>query len=185
MIVTLKGQLQSLNAVKTLEELNCWKEKTAIFVSRIYKETSTQYRQFTRISAYPGIITAHTQPDVPKAVNQAKNLLQGFVEDIETFGLPTNSSIKPAKFHSNMPNINIENNLTQSQVQKQDVHFNIEDIIKDEIPPNKMREIQEVIKTDEPKETKLQKIGEILHKTGVEVVSSTLAKIITSCMGLP
>lgn len=184
MIEILKKQVELLNEVQTVSELSDWKEKTKIFVCRIYQENSTQYKQFIRISAYPSFSTPATQPDVPKAVKTAKNLLNGFIEDLEAFGLPTNTTIKNNKQKASMPNINIENKpiFTQSKTQTQSQ--NIEDIIRDEIPASKMREIEKILKTEEPEKTKLENVGEVLQKVGIGVTSSVLARIITSSMGI-
>ena len=47
-----------------------------------------------------------------------------------------------------------------------------------------MREIEEILKTEEPEKTKLEKVGDILQKVGIGVTSSVLARIITSSMGI-
>ena len=183
MIEILSKQLQLLDNVKTADELCDWKNKTRIFICRIYSEKSEQYRLFNSISAYPPIYSAGTPANVPGAVGDAKNVIQGFIEDIQAFGFPSNSQEKTSS-KTTRPYINIENNLSQSQNQKQNQTINIEDIIKDELPPAKMREIQNIVCSNEPKESKLQKIGNILQKTGIEIVSSTLAKIITDSLGI-
>ncbi|MCM1010039.1 MAG: hypothetical protein NC390_04050 [Fusobacterium sp.] len=183
MIQILKKQVELLDEIQTVSELSDWKEKTKIFVCRIYQENSPQYKQFLNIRAYPNIYTIDTKPNVPKAVFNAKNILNGFIEDIENFGLPNNQAQKEI-VSVRTPHINIENKpvFTQSQTQQQTQ--NTEDIIKDELPPARMREIEKVLKANEPHETKLQKVGDILQKVGIGVVSSTLAKIITSSMGV-
>ncbi len=186
MIEILKKQVELLDNIQTVAELSDWKEKTRIFICRIYKEDSTQYKQFSRISAFPPIYTPGTQPDILGAVREARNLLNGFVEDIETFGLPNSQSTTKDKTRTIVPSINIENNpvFTQSQTQYQTQSQNIEDIIRDEIPPSKMREIEEILKTEEPEKTKLEKVGDILQKVGIGVTSSVLARIITSSIGI-
>ena len=186
MIEILKKQVELLDNIQTVAELSDWKEKTRIFICRIYKEDSTQYKQFSRISAFPPIYTPGTQPDILGAVREARNLLNGFVEDIETFGLPNSQSTTTDKTRTIVPSINIENNpvFTQSQTQYQTQSQNIEDIIRDEIPPSKMREIEEILKTEEPEKTKLEKVGDILQKVGIGVTSSVLARIITSSIGI-
>lgn len=186
MVEILKKQVKLLDDIRTVSELSEWKEKTRIFVCRIYQENSIQYKQFQKISAYPSITTFETKPDVPGAVIKAKNLLNGFIEDLEAFGLPTNTTIKNNKQKASMPNINIENKpiFTQSQSQHQTQSQNIEDIIKDELPPAKMREIEEILKTKEPEKTKLEKVCDVLQKVGIGVTSSVLARIITSSMGV-
>lgn len=183
MIEILNKQLQLLDAVNTVNELYDWKNKTRIFICRIYPEKSQQYKLFNSISAYPSIYSADTPANVPGAVSDAKNVIQGFIEDIQAFGLPNNDQEKTSS-KTTKPYISIENNLSQLQNQKQNQNINIEDILKDELPPAKMREIQNIACSNEPKESKLQKIGNILQKTGIEVVSTTLAKIITNSLGI-
>lgn len=186
MIEILKKQIKALDIVQTTSDLDQWKEKTKIFICRIYKEKSPQYNQFISISAYPPVWFDNTPANVPKAIKEAKNLLNGFIEDIENFGLPNSQSTTKEKARTIVPSINIENNpvFTQSQTQHQTQSQNIEDIIRDEIPPSRMREIEEILKTEEPEKTKLEKVGDVLQKVGIGVVSSTLSKIITSSMGI-
>ena len=185
MIDILSKQMELLDEIQTVSELSNWKEKTKIFVCRIYKEGSPQYKQFSKISAYPSFRTVNTRPDIPKALCSAKNILNGFIEDIETFGLP-NSQLAKEKNQTIIPNINIENNpnFSQSQIQTQAQSQNIEDIIRDEIPASRMREIEEILKTEEPEKTKLEKVGDVLQKVGIGVTSSVLARIITNSMGI-
>lgn len=182
-IEILSKQLELLDTVKTINDLSDWKDKTKIFICRIYPEKSQQYRLFESISAYPPFCTTSTPANVPGAVSDAKNVIQGFIEDIQAFGLLNNNQEKSSS-KATKPYINIENNLSQTQNQKQNQNINIEDIIKDELPPAKMREIQSIACSDEPKESKLQKIGNVLQKTGIEVISSTLAKIIADSLGI-
>lgn len=186
MIEILKKQVGLLDLVQTVSDLDDWHEKTKIFICRIYKENSIQYNQFIKISAYPSICFVDTKPDIPGAIREAKNLLNGFIEDIETFGLPNDTTIKNTKTKHSIPNINIENKpvFTQSQTQSQTQTMDIKDIIKDELPPTKMREIEKILKTEEPEKTKLEKVGEVLQKVGIGVTSSVLARIITSSMGI-
>lgn len=187
MIEILKKQVELLDDIQTVAELSDWKEKTKIFICRIYRETSTQYKQFSSISAYPSFYTPATQPDVSGAVRKSRNLLNGFIEDIEIFGLPNILSQKE-KTRNIVPNIinKIENNpnFSQSQTQNQTQTQNIKDIIKDELTPARLKEIEAILKEDESQETKLQKIGDILQKVGIGVTSSVLARIITSSMGI-
>ena len=89
-----------------------------------------------------------------------------------------NNTIYPAQVNA------FRQQVAVSQYQNQNQTFKVEDIIKDEFPPAKLREIKEIADSEESKETKLQKIDEVIQKTGVEVISSTLAKIITNLMGI-
>ena len=184
MIEILKKQVSLLDNVNSLDEFNDWKEQTQIFICRIYKENSTQFNQFIRISAFPSIYTPGTQPNIPEAIRESKNILNGFIIDLETFGLPDITEKKDKNKKTQLPNIHIENNLSQSQNQHQTQNFNIKEIIKDELPPSKMREIEDILKTNESEKTKFEKIGEILQKVGIGVTSSVLARIITTSIGL-
>lgn len=112
-------------------------------------------------------------------IESFKNCLSGMIKclDIKKSNTNNDSNLKQM-------DIIINNNPSFNQSQSQNQSLNIEDIIKDEIPPARLREIQEIVNSNEPKESKLNKIGEILQKTGIEIVSSTLAKVITCSMGI-
>ncbi len=169
----LEEQLKQLNNI-SLEELCDWRTETLPIISEIFGETTSQHKQFINIGWYS--MHGYTNKDL----NEFKKCLEGMIKCLDLRKSP-----KPSKGTHNS-NVIINNNpsFNQSQSQNQNQSLSIEDIIKDEIPPARMREIQEIANSNEPKESKLNKIGEILQKTGIEIVSSTLAKVITCSMGI-
>lgn len=178
-ITILKEQIDKLANIESLENWSNWKSSTLVFIARIYGEKASQYLQFKQVSAFPSAYTKSTLPNIPKATNRSKILLESFIIDLETFGLSQNDKIDT----NSKANIKIENHNNLSQTQNVELNIVLE-TIQDEIPPKTLREIEELNKSEEPKESKLQKIGEILKNTGIEVVSSTLAKIIGQTMGI-
>ena len=169
----LQEQLKQLNNI-SLDELSDWRTETLPIISEIFSEKTSQHKQFINIGWYS--MQGYTNNDL----KEFKKCLEGMIKCLDL-----RKPQKPSKSTHNS-NVIINNNpsFNQSQSQKQSQSLNIEDIIKDEIPPARMREIQEIANSNEPKESKINKIGEILQKTGLEVVSSTLAKIITCSMGI-
>lgn len=166
----LEEQLKQLENIP-LFRLNEWRSETLPVVAEIFKESSSQYKQFSHIGFYS--MGQYSKSDL----SEFRNCINGMIK-----------SLSIRKTHSrnvseNSPVV-INNNPSFSQYQNQTQTFKVEDIIKDEFPPAKLREIKEIADSEESKETKLQKIGEVMQKTGVEVISSTLAKIITNLMGI-
>lgn len=169
-ITALKNQLKSLKNISSLDDWNNWRQSTLVFVVRIYGEKTANHFQFYGISVWPGSRVPSTKPNIPKAINEAKTLIESFIQEIELFGLQQKN--KQVDKSINVLNTNI---ITQTQ--------NIE-IIKDELPPKAMREIQEIAKSEESKESKLQKVGDVLKNIGIDVVSPILAQIIGHAMGI-
>lgn len=170
MAIILKEQLDKLENISSYDEWNNWKQSTLVFVARIYDESTSQYKQFDNIHI------SYNHPNIPNTIKESKCLLESYIKDIATFGLPQKNKPmdKSIKFENN-------NIITQNQNIELNIVF---ETIKDEIPPKTIREIEEIAKLEEPKENKLQKVGEILKNTGVEVVSSTLAKVIGQTIGI-
>lgn len=178
-VATLKQQIDKLANIGSLENWNNWHQSTLVFVVSIYGEKTTKHYQFYNISPWPTTISSNTIPNIRKAINQAQSLLESFIIDIEEFGFSQQNE-KATKNETTTINIANNNNLTQSQNIELNIIF---ETIQDELPPKTMREIEEVTKSKEPQENKLKKIGEILKKSGENVIASALAKLIGHGMG--
>lgn len=170
----LKEQLEQLSKLTTTE-LSNWRSETLPIVATIFGEKSSQYTQFRGIGqmSYTGYEQQH--------IESFKNCLSGMIKclDIKKSNTNNDSNLKQMDIIiNNNPSFN------QSQSQNQKQTLNIDNIIKDEIPSIRIKEIHEIVNSNEPKESKLNKITEILQKTGLEVVSSILAKIISTSMGI-
>lgn len=170
----LEEQLKQLNNT-TLETLDNWRTETIPIISEIFGDKSAQYNQFLNIGcmSFSGYQNYHIQ--------DYKNCLSGF---IKCLSVRKDKKQKNSNSNINQFTINNNPNFSQTQTQHQTQTQNIEDIIKDELSPAKMREIEEILKTEEPEKTKLEKVGDVLQKVGIGVTSSVLARIITSSMGI-
>ncbi len=171
----LKEQLEKLEQLKTPDEVCDWREETLPIISTIFPEKTSQYKQFVNVGW--GSWDGYTVNDI----KSFKNCLNGLMISLKIPSNTINNKTSSSGVHI------VNNNhpeFVQKQSQNQNLSVDIKDILNDEIPSSEMREIESIVKTDGPKETKLQKIGEVLNKTGIGVLSSTLAKIITSSMGI-
>lgn len=166
----LKTQLSKLENI-SLDDLGNWRTETLQIITRIFGKDSNNYKGFINITSV--MIGGYTQSHL----ENFKSCLSGMILCLDIPEPTNNKNMFPA-------NISITNNNSNNNTQTQTVTFDIKKIIEDEIPPARMREIQEIAKSNEPKESKLNKIGEILQKTGMEILSSTLAKVITCSMGI-
>lgn len=169
----LEEQLSKLETLSPLD-LSSWRMETLPIISELFGDKSTQYSQFSRIGYMaPEYTYSH--------IEKFKNCISGYIKclSIRKGGRTTNQ--EPTSSH-----VAIYNNpqFSQSQTQTQTQTMDIKDIIKDELPPVKMREIEEILKTEVPEKTKLEKVGEVLQKVGIGVTSSVLARIITNSIGL-
>lgn len=169
----LEEQLKQLDNL-SIEELSDWRTETLPIISEIFNQNTSQYKQFINIGWYS--MKGYTNKDL----KEFKKCLEGMIKclDLRKFQEQSNDTQNPSIIINNNPNFN------QSQSQNQKQTLNIDNIIKDEIPSTRIKEIHEIVNSNEPKESKLNKITEILKKTGLEVVSSTLAKIISTSMGI-
>ena len=172
----LEEQQKKLEQVTT-SNLDDWRNETLPIIVEIFGEKSSQYEQFTSIGWYS------MQGYTLKHINEFKNCLNEFIKCVS---LRQEKQQKKPNLEKNQHQVVINNNpnFSQSQTQHQTQNQNIEDIIRDEIPASRMREIEEILKTEEPEKTKLEKVGDVLQKVGIGVTSSVLARIITSSMGI-
>lgn len=160
----LKEQIELLKNTEDQKDLHIRQNIIINYAVRIYGNTSREAMMVANASTKEEII----------------EFLKSFIDDLKSLGLPYNSSFSGSK---NEINVNTSNNNHLTQTQNVEVDIILETIM-DEIPPARIREIEEIVKSEEPKENKLKKIGEKLKDTGIEVVASTLAKVIGQSMGL-
>lgn len=170
----LEEQLKKLEETSVLN-LDNWRTETLPIIAEIFKEKSPQYNQFLNI----GLYAMHGYKQVH--IDDFRHCLIGM---IKCLNVRKNQNEKMPNISKNSIVINNNPNFSQAQTQQQTQSQNIEDIIRDEIPASRMREIEEILKTEEPEKTKLEKVGDVLQKVGIGVTSSVLARIITSSMGI-
>lgn len=172
----LEEQYIKLDNIQTISDYDNWKVETLSVFSAIYGDKSTEYKRLCDTAI---MLCYAKESDTPEYVKTAQNLLNGCIKSIELH------CTKSSKNHSSSKNnVIINNNPKFTQTQSQTQTMDIKDIIKDELPPAKMREIEEILQNEGPEKTKLEKVGEVLQKVGIGVTSSVLARIITSSMGI-
>lgn len=174
----LEEQFEKLKEINTIKYFEKWITETISIFSAIYGDKSSEYQTLKDMGLY---LCYAKNIETHEYVESAKSLLTGCIKSIELHCLKISNNK-----NQNKNNVVIHNNpnFTQSQTQHQTQTQNIEDIIKDELPPAKMREIEEILKAEDPEKTKLEKVGDVLQKVGIGVTSSVLARIITSSMGI-
>ncbi len=176
--ILLEEQLDKLKNT-TPRHLESWISETTPVIAEIFKEGSAQYKQFINTAWY---VSSYTE----KHIEEFQDCLKGFINCLRLRKSPIAVNSRLTKEGSSNPSVIINNNpsFSQSQEQSQSQMVNLKDILEDELPRARMKEIEAISKADELKEAKLVKIGEVLQKTGAEVLASTLAKIITTSMGI-
>ena len=174
----LDEQCTKSSQIDSIANFINWRTETTSILSAIYGDKSSEYKNFCDMGLF---IYQADESDLPEYIESAQSLLNGCSKAIEMHCSKVSNN-KP----QNKNNVVINNNpnFSQSQTQRQTQTQNIEDIIRDEIPASRMREIEEILKTKGPEKTKLEKVGDILQKVGIGVTSSVLARIITSSMGV-
>lgn len=164
------------------EIINGWKSSVSIFLSGIFGQDSIEVNEIKNMKLDSELVRIDYNSFereyflIPFKEN-AKKIIYSIINKIEILGIPEKS--KP---NSNS-GINIVNQNNLSQTQNVEINIILE-TIKDELPPKAMREIEEIVKSNEPEKSKKNKVIEIIKNLGMEVASSTLAKIVEHTMGM-
>ncbi len=171
----LEEQLNKLSNVTNITMFDNWRTESLSIFSAIYGDKSCEYKNLWDTGLY---LSYAKDSDTTDYVETSKSLLNGCIKAI---GIHHSNHTNNKQYKNNVV-INNNPNFSQSQIQTQIQTMDIKDIIKDELPPAKMREIEEILKTEESEKTKLEKVGAILQKVGINITSSVLAKIITASL---
>lgn len=160
----------------SFENLKAWQGKAINVLVRVYGENSIQEEQvknihYQRYASYS--INGESfggGNNLRLCENQASEVINGFISDLETFGLPT-ARIKESN------GINISLNQTQNQT----VNLNlILEAIKEELTGKQTKELDEILKSDEEPEEKKSRVLGKLKSFGSDVLSNIIANIITN-----
>lgn len=169
----LNEKLKELDKVNNMNQLRKWHLALVTFVSSFLDTESKQYNSILKNSIYSGRFIFSDEFDEEK--NNASIILQSLIDSIGINGLPQNNTIQSDK------SINFNNNTTVNQ--NQTVQIEIMQTIKEELGNAKMSELEELVKKEPNKDSKLKKLALVLKDFGIETVSSTLAKVILSYLG--
>ncbi|MFV8367160.1 hypothetical protein [Flavobacterium sp. XS1P27] len=159
------------------QDLNVWQGKAINIIVRVYGENSIQEEQiknvlFQRYASYS--INGHTSGGANNAKlceKQATEIIEGFISDLSTFGMPSQRVAEK----------NGAINISINQNQNQTINLNvILDSLKEELTGKQIKELEEVINTDEMPENKKSKIINKLKSFGSDVVTNIVANILTN-----
>ncbi len=163
----LKSETQKINRSHNLTD---WKNKAVNVIVRIYGQNSRPEKQIMELkySNYMG-----GGDNISSRREQAHNLIDGLIKEINRFGLPD-------KLTDDNSQMNI--NITQTQNQKTKISLNLLiDSIQDELTGKQLKEVQEIIESNDLKQTeKKKKIVEKLMEFGTDIASNILASILTN-----
>lgn len=169
----LNEKLNELDKINNMNQLRKWHLALVTFVSSFLDTESKQYNSILKNSIFSRRFIFSDEFDEEK--NNASIILQSLIDSIGINGLHQNNTIQSDK------SINFNNNTTVNQ--NQTVQIEIMQTIKEELGNAKMRELEELVKKEPNKDSKLKKLALVLKDCGIETVSSTLAKVILSYLG--
>jgi len=167
--------LEEIKEAKIHDKPTCeiWKSKAVNIIVRIYGEGSKQEEQVKSINYWRSLDKSYNNSE--SCNSQAKGLIEGFIGDLNRFGLP--EKISPEANKSG--NINIT--LNQSQTQNQSIKLNIIlEALQDELNGRQLKELQEIIDNEEPIEQKKDSIVDKIKNFGSGLASNILANILTN-----
>ncbi|WP_163518394.1 hypothetical protein [Gelidibacter japonicus] len=162
----LKAETQKIHSEETLTD---WKNKAVNIIVRVYGIDSKPEKQINALS-YTWYMDGGD--NTSKRKTQAFNLMDGLIKEINRFGLPEKMILDNDKM-----NINITQNTNQST--KINLSLIIE-TIQDELNGKQLKEIQEIIQSEENTENKKNKIVDKLKKFGSDVATNIVAGILTN-----
>ena len=168
-IELIEKQIQNLSEPKF--NIDSWKGSTNIVLSRIFGPDCEGIKSINKIKHNAGGMhfgnSSSSWDNVETCKKQGKDILEACISELETFGLPDKST----------PSSGINITLTQNQT----VSVNLlVSALEDELTVTQLKEVKEIMKSDEPKETKKEKIISKIKSFGGDIASNILANILTN-----
>lgn len=167
--------------INSSDELEIWKGQAVNILTRIYSTNCEQieqvkgikYRAYPRFGSIGGGKSTSTGGgnNIDSCRNQAYGLTKAFINELETLGLPEPKVLKEHE------KINITVN--QNQHVKIDLDLFLSSL-KDELTGKQLKEVQQILDTEENPNEKKSKIVEKLKSFGENVASNILASILTN-----
>jgi len=171
--------IQKLNDLKEPKfnneyELKSWKSNVINIILRVYGENSKQESSIDDImyKRYMSINGVGGGNNLGLCYKQANQVIQGFINDIETFGFPEKKT-------TGSSGINISLNQNQSQHQSVEINI-IWESIKDELKGKQAKEIEEIVNGSETPEEKKVKLIDKIKSFGSDIASNIVAGILTN-----
>lgn len=168
----LKKQIQKLE--ENDFDLDAWKSSTNVILGRIFGDNYQGIKAIDKIKFDSGGWAigdaSHFWDNMSSCKKQGKDIIEACITELETFGEPEKNKTEKSR-------INI--NLTQNQNQTVNINLLIS-ALEDELTVSQLREVNELMKTDEPKYVKKTKIIDKIKSFGSDVASNILANILTN-----
>lgn len=164
----LNEKLQTLSGVLNMESLKEWHLSLVTFASSFLDTSSQQYSHIYRNTIWNGGFAFGRSFEVEK--NNAKTILESLINAI------TINGIQKSEINSG---ISVNNNTTVTQT----TNIDVAQTVREELGNAKIRELDELVKTEKDKESKFKVVANALKDFGIETLSSTLAKIILPYLG--
>lgn len=187
----IEKYITSLEEIKNVRidsatTLSTWKARAVNIIVRIYGKDSRQEEQINKINykTYPsisygtiggGMHHSGGGNNLEVCKKQAYDLIESFINELKTFGLPEIDDNKNKKIDG----INIT--LNQTQTQKQTINLNIIlEALQEELTGKQLKEIQDIIDNDKTVEDKKKGIIETLKSFGKDLATNVIANILTN-----
>jgi hypothetical protein len=155
-------------------DLDAWKSSTTVILGRIFGDSYQGVKAIEKIKFDSGGWAigdaSHFWDNMTSCKKQGKDILEACITELETFG-------QPEQKKTDNSGINI--NLTQNQNQTVNINLLIS-ALEDELTVSQLREVNDLMKIDEPKSEKKRKIIDKTKSFGSDVASNILANILTN-----
>ena len=176
-IEIIRKQINSLD--DELFDMNTWVMTTDNYLKNIWGNDTPKSKQLYAIcnTMSAGMFGA-SENDVVKFKSQWKNLLNGYIIELENLKKPETNK----RTGMNSINLTVNQNQTQSQEQTQKQTIDIEVIInalKDELTGKQLKELDSIIKEPESSD-KGKKVVEKILSFGLNVTAGILGNILTN-----
>jgi hypothetical protein len=151
-------------------DLEGWKSSSIVILNRIFGDTYSGIRQLQNIKYSGSGIGDVYWDNLISCKKQGKDILGACITELETFGQPDQKQTDNSGIHINL-----------NQTQNQSVKINLLiSALEDELTISQLREINDLMKIDEPKSEKKRKIIDKIQSFGSDVASNILANILTN-----
>jgi len=172
-IDSIKKKLVELKAINNSQNFYSWKLSTISRLEIICPNNSI-IKSFNDVNA-SGMYSDYTL----QAKSDSTTLLNGLIEDLETFGVENINTSYNKKDDKLSVNINQQNHQNQTT----NISFNLNhfiDAIKDELKGGQVKELKAILDSGEEPEKKKRNFLDKLKSFGTDVSSNILANVLTN-----
>lgn len=151
-------------------DLEGWKGSSIVILSRIFGDGYTGIKALKKIEYSGSVIGNGSFDNLKSCKKQGKDILDACITELEIFGQPEQKKNE---------NSGVNINLTQNQNQIVNITLLIS-TLEEELTGTQFRELNELMKINEPKSEKKKKIIEKIKSFGSDVASNILSNILTN-----